>query len=214
MKTIKKIFLLILIVFLLGGLISIGLVGYKTNDTKILYVDIINKYAEEYKSDPIMIASIIQVESGFDKDAVSPMGAKGLMQILPDTGQWISGQLDQGFESEMLFDPDYNIKLGAYYYEYLYDHFGEDVIALAAYNGGMGNVEEWLNDPDHAYRGHNPEEIPFQETREYVTKVLSNYELYKMFYGDELPEQEKFDNPMGLVWGNYKVFLNKIVDDF
>ena len=106
-----------------------------------------------------MIAAIIKVESDFDTNAVSPMNAKGLMQIVPDTGKWISERLEEEYHDDKLHDPDYNIHLGAYYYEYLYEHFGDVEIALAAYNGGMGNVEEWLKDPNISYHGDKLDNI-------------------------------------------------------
>lgn len=194
--------------------LTFSLIALKTIDTEIKYTDIINKYAEEYNADPVMIASIIKVESDFNTDAVSNMNAKGLMQILPDTGEWISERLEEDYHDDWLHDPDYNIKLGTFYYEYLYEHFGTVELALSAYNGGMGNVEGWLSDPNHAFKGDNIEEIPFTETRNYVKKVLDNYDNYQMFYGSELPDEAEFDKKLSLFWKNYKSFVRELAKGF
>src|SRR5699024_10052293 len=197
MKVFKNVMIALLIIGLSAFIISFGLVGLRSLDTKIDYEEIINKYAEEYNSDPLMIASIIKVESGFDTEAVSEMNAKGLMQILPDTGEWIAAKLEEDYHDELLHDPDYNIKLGAYYYEYLYEYFGDESLALAAYNGGMGNVEQWLEDPEISSDGHTLENIPFAETRDYVDKVQHVHETYKYFYKDGLPNDT---GDLNLVW--------------
>lgn len=211
MKVFKKVVIVLLVLAISVFVISFGLVGLRSLDTKIDYEEIINKYAEEYNSDPLMIAAIIKVESGFDTEAVSEMNAKGLMQILPDTGEWIATKLEEDYHDELLHKPDYNIKLGAYYYEYLYEYFGDESLALAAYNGGMGNVEEWLSDPEISSDGHTLENIPFAETREYVDKVQHIHETYKFFYKDGLPNDTK---DLNLVWENYKKFISDIVKDF
>ncbi len=214
MKALKNILMLIIIIAILTVGMSLALITMKTVDTKVKYIDIIEKYSKQYNSDPLMIASIIKVESDFDTDAVSPMNAKGLMQILPDTGQWISERLNEDYHDEKLHDPDYNIHLGAYYYEYLYEHFGDVEIALAAYNGGMGNVEEWLKDPSISYHGDKLDNIPFGETRNYVNKVMNTYKTYKLFYENNLPTQSEFDNPISLIWSNYKAFIKDIIKSF
>lgn len=214
MKVLKNTLMLIIIIAILTVGMSLALITMKTVDTKVKYIDIIEKYSKQYNSDPLMIASIIKVESDFDTDAISPMNAKGLMQILPDTGEWISERLNEEYHDEKLHDPDYNIHLGAYYYEYLYEHFGDVEIALAAYNGGMGNVEEWLKDPEISYHGDKLDNIPFGETRNYVNKVMNTYKTYKLFYENNLPNQSEFDNPISLIWSNYKAFIKDIIKSF
>lgn len=214
MKAVKNLFLLIVIIALLSVGMSLALITMKTVDTKVKYIDIIDKYSKQYNSDPLMIAAIIKVESDFDTDAVSPMNAKGLMQIVPDTGKWISERLKEEYHDDKLHDPDYNIHLGAYYYEYLYEHFGDVEIALAAYNGGMGNVEGWLKDPNISYHGDKLDNIPFGETRNYVEKVMNTYRTYKLFYENKLPDQTEFDNPISLIWNNYKAFVKDIIKSF
>lgn len=214
MKALKNLFLLVIIIALLSVGMSLALITMKTVDTKVKYIDIIDKYSKQYNSDPLMIAAIIKVESDFDTNAVSPMNAKGLMQIVPDTGKWISERLEEEYHDDKLHDPDYNIHLGAYYYEYLYEHFGDVEIALAAYNGGMGNVEGWLKDPNISYHGDKLDNIPFGETKNYVEKVMNTYRTYKLFYENKLPDQTEFDNPISLIWNNYKAFVKDIIKSF
>lgn len=211
MKVLRNIILTIIGLGLLLFIISFGLVAVRTLDTRIDYEDEIIKYADLYKSDPLMIASIINVESGFDKDAVSHLGAKGLMQIIPETGQWVADHLEIDYENELLFDPDYNIKLGAYYYEYLYEYYGSIDLALAAYNGGMGNVDSWLDDEEYSKDGHKLDYIPFEETRQYVDKVKNVYDTYSFLYEDSLPEEV---SDFELVWKNYKTFISDITKSF
>lgn len=211
MKVIRNIIIGLIVLGLLFFALSFGLVGVRSMDTKVYYEDIINKYAGEYRADPLMIAAIIKVESGFDTNAVSHMNAKGLMQILPDTGQWVAEKLEEDYHDELLHDPDYNIKLGAYYYEYLYEHFGTDDLALAAYNGGIGNVEEWLKDPEISKDGVSLHNIPFEETRQYVEKVNNVYDTYKFFYSDGLPDQT---GSLDLIINNYKTFIRDIGKSF
>lgn len=214
MKALKNLFLLVIIIALLSVGMSLALITMKTVDTKVKYIDIIDKYSKQYNSDPLMIAAIIKVESDFDTNAVSPMNAKGLMQIVPDTGKWIAERLEEEYHDDKLHDPDYNIHLGAYYYEYLYEHFGDVEIALAAYNGGMGNVEGWLKDPNISYHGDKLDNIPFGETKNYVEKVMNTYRTYKLFYENKLPDQTEFDNPISLIWNNYKAFVKDIIKSF
>lgn len=211
MKVIRNILIIILIILVFIFLASFGIVAIRTADTEIKYQDIISKYCDKYNSDPIMIASIIHVESGFDPKAVSKMDARGLMQVLPETAEWVADDLGIEYSEEMLFDPDYNINIGVYYYEYLYDYYSDEKLALAAYNGGMGNVDEWLKNPEYSKDGRNLDYIPFEETRNYLDKVLNTYKTYDFFYGDGLPADM---TTMELAWRNYKIFLKDIVKSF
>ena len=126
----------------------------------------------------------MRAESGFDSKAFSPRGARGLMQIMPETGQWVAGQLgEQNFDPDQLFEPETSIKMGAWYIADLKKEFGNDpVLVLAAYNGGRGNVREWLSDVNNFGDSSDIERIPFEETRLYVKKVLKYYRIYSILY--------------------------------
>jgi len=92
------------------------------------------------------VAAVIHTESGFRENAVSARGARGLMQVMPSTAEWVAGRIGYpSFSVEMLFDPRYNIEIGTWYLADLIRQFeGSAVVALAAYNGGRGEVDRWL----------------------------------------------------------------------
>lgn len=150
----------------------------------IHYRELIEKYAKEYEIDPYLVAAIMKNESKFDPKAVSRKDAKGLMQIAPITGQWASEQLNiPNYSEEMLFIPEYNIKIGTWYLNILKKEFGYNLeVIVAGYNAGNGNVRKWLNDPKYSKDGKTLDEIPFNETRIYQKKVLRDYKIYKRIY--------------------------------
>lgn len=148
------------------------------------YRETINTYAGAYQVDPYLLVAVMKTESGFDRRAVSVSGARGLMQIMPDTGQWVADQLgDPSYHPDRLFDPETNIKYGAWYISDLEKEFhGDDVLVLAAYNGGRGNVRNWISSKNLSGGNSSISRIPFPETREYVSKVLLYYRIYRYLY--------------------------------
>ncbi|HHY78739.1 MAG TPA: lytic transglycosylase domain-containing protein [Clostridiales bacterium] len=150
----------------------------------IKYKGIIARYAAEYNLDLYLIAAIIKVESNYNVTAKSNKGAIGLMQIKPSTGEWIGNQLRiKDFEEEMLYDPEINIKMGCWYINYLIKYYNDNKhLALAAYNGGQGNVNKWLKDEKFSDDGITLKNIPFEETRRYIQKVNKVYNIYKKVY--------------------------------
>ncbi|HPU02189.1 MAG: lytic transglycosylase domain-containing protein [Firmicutes bacterium] len=141
--------------------------------------------AAEQQIDPLLIAAVIQAESGFREDAVSAEGARGLMQLLPSTARWIAERRGESdFHPDKLFDPRYNIAAGSWYLADLLRQFhGSKVIALAAYNGGRGRVQRWLEEEIWDGSEAGLEQIPFSETRAFVRRVLDNYRRYRRLYG-------------------------------
>ncbi|HXL04724.1 MAG TPA: lytic transglycosylase domain-containing protein [Bacillota bacterium] len=150
----------------------------------IHYKDIITQYSLENEVDPFLITAVIRVESRFHPEAVSPKGARGLMQVMPDTGKWIAGELGIGeFDSEMLYDPMTNVRVGTWYLAFLLREYrGDPVLTLAAYNAGRSNVNKWLDDQRWSGGEEDINSIPFAETREYVKKVLRLYRKYHEVY--------------------------------
>lgn len=146
------------------------------------YQEVIGEQAQIYNLDPFMIAAIIQVESRWRPDADSRKGATGLMQLMPDTGTWVADQIDLEFEIKQLMDPDTNILLGTWYMSYLRNQFPSFVAALAAYNGGQGNVRKWLDTQRWDGRFETYRDIPFYETRNYVRKVVYTWHFYREIY--------------------------------
>lgn len=148
------------------------------------YWPIIERYALAKQVDPMMVAALIRNESDFDPKALSPPGARGLMQIMPETGQWIALQMQIPYTDEMLWDPEYNIMLGCWYLENLSDEFAGDlVLALASYNAGRNNVKKWLEENRWTGEHTTLRQIPFAETRTYVAKVLRDVQIYRWIYG-------------------------------
>jgi soluble lytic murein transglycosylase len=151
------------------------------------YQSLIFKYAAVYEQDPYLLAAIIKAESNFDFQAVSTKGARGLMQIMPETGDWIAGQLGYAsFKKDQLFEPETNIKFGAWYLADLDREYDDStILMLAAYNGGRGNVSDWIEGKDLSGSVNTIDQIPFPETRDYVKKVLSYHKKYIDLYGQK-----------------------------
>ncbi|MCL2563835.1 MAG: lytic transglycosylase domain-containing protein [Oscillospiraceae bacterium] len=144
---------------------------------------LIVRYSEQHDLDPFLVKGLIQAESSFRDDAVSPVGAIGLMQIMPNTGEWLAELMGISFETDDLFNPAYNIRMGTFYLRRLINYFGHQDTALAAYNAGMGNVRSWLNDERYSSDGETLHTIPFPETRAYVERVNEFIEIYRRLYG-------------------------------
>lgn len=142
------------------------------------------KSSNEYHVDPQLVLAIIRTESRFYSRAHSRVGAKGLMQIMPETGAWIAGQMKiKDFKEEMLFQPEYNLKMGIWYLSYLEKNFqGNNVIVLAAYNAGENKVKKWLSEGLWTGMEKDIGQIPYQETRNYIERVLFDYHVYKRVY--------------------------------
>lgn len=148
------------------------------------YQDTINFYADRYEVDRNLVASVILAESKFRQDATSVHGARGLMQIMPETGRWIATQIeDDSFSVDKLYNVNMNIKYGTWYLSELQTEFeGNEVLALAAYNAGRGNVYEWMEKYHWDINFKDYTKIPFPETREYVKRVLENKKHYNKLY--------------------------------
>lgn len=146
--------------------------------------DIVFSEAYESNVDPYLVFAIIRAESKFQTSAESPAGARGLMQIMPETAQWIAEQ--QGitdYSTIDLHDPQDNIQFGCWYLSDLMREFDEQVpLVAAAYNAGRGTVRGWMDSGQWNGDPHQLDQIPFEETRQYVKNVLKNYEAYQEIY--------------------------------
>lgn len=145
----------------------------------VAYSEFITKYAAKNKLDPYLVMAVIKVESNYVPEARSQYAA-GLMQLTEETAGWNAEQMD--IEDYDYLDPETNIMMGCHYLGYLIDKYRNIDTALAAYNGGMGNVSKWLSDPDCSDDGETLTYIPFAETRNYVDKVNKYWENYKNMY--------------------------------
>ena len=140
--------------------------------------------AYEHNVDPLLIFSIIKAESKFNPGAISNRGAKGLMQIMDQTGEWAATELGiKDFTSDQLFDPAVNINIGSWYVAKLLRQYeGNISTLLAAYNAGTGNVYKWRNNKEYSLNGVTLDYIPFGETQRYVKKVKRNFKIYRYLY--------------------------------
>ncbi|WP_044565477.1 lytic transglycosylase domain-containing protein [Anaerococcus provencensis] len=213
LKFIGKVLGFILLTILTLVAVSYGVIAYQTSRTQINYQDQINEYSDKYNVDPLLTASIVKVESDFDNDAQSHQGAKGLMQLLDETAKHSAEVIGEDYYPDKLNDIDYNLKLGVGYYNYLYNYYNNKELALAAYNGGVGNVDKWIDQGILDKENPDISKIPFDETRQYVIKVMANYEVYKTFYKDGLPTNFDLSDLGQLAYNNFMVFLGNIIDD-
>jgi soluble lytic murein transglycosylase len=146
--------------------------------------EIVFAAAKEYKVDPYLVFAIIRAESKFETTAESSVGARGLMQIMPETAQWIAIQMDaENFTADDLHQPAVNIRMGCWYISDLEVEFkGNIPLEVAAYNAGRGKVSQWIKEGQWEGDPVNMAGIPFAETRQYVKNVLNNYAAYKAIY--------------------------------
>ena len=149
--------------------------------------DIIRQQAADKDLDAALIAAVIYEESRF-RDQTSNAGARGLMQITPETADFIARRSGGvRFEQSDLATPQINIAYGAWYLRYLIDRYkGNDTLAIAAYNAGMGNVDRWVARAGGPSNFDSAKHIPFPETRAYVQNVIERRQQYRDHYGSEL----------------------------
>ena len=178
------------LVALAGLLVVIGLHPLKQAVQEITlplrHEDIIRQQARDKALDPALIAAVIYQESKF-ADRTSPAGARGLMQITPDTARFIAKNSGgTRFTLEDLGTPQINIAYGTWYLRWLMEHYdGNTTLAVAAYNAGFNHVDRWVRDAGGPDR-FKASEIPFPETRSYVKNVLERRKDYARRYSREL----------------------------
>lgn len=148
----------------------------------LYYEDLIGYHANLWALDPYLVTAVIAVESSFRPDAVSPRGAQGLMQLMPQTADWVATQLHHSVEHDDVFDPAVNIALGTWYLHYLRTQLPTAASWLAAYNAGQGNVRRWLENGTWDGTMASLQEIPFAETRRYLRRVFYTWEFYQSIY--------------------------------
>lgn len=150
------------------------------------YTDLIARYAEEYNLRPAFVTAIILNESSFRTDAESNVGARGLMQLMPDTAEWIAGKLDMDyFHFDFMYDAEMNIRFGTWYLGYLSRLFRGDPVSVAsAYHAGQGTVTRWLSDESKTRDGVslNLDSLSDGPTKTYAGRVTQAYAIYEALY--------------------------------
>lgn len=153
----------------------------------VKYASEIRWAAGEYGMDPALVAAIVNTESGYDPRATSGVGARGLMQIMPDTGRWIAGKLGEkdAYTDMLLYDANASLRYGCWYMDFLIRRYGGNIVsAIAAYHAGQGCVDDWLKDRAYSSDGRRLDLVPDSapSTRHYVNKVQKAYEYYQEAY--------------------------------
>ena len=146
----------------------------------------LEQYAAQYAVDPFILAGLIRQESEFDVHAISRSNARGLTQVMPATGRWLSPKVGiRGFTTAMLHQADVNLRLGSYYLRMMLDLLDSNLeYTLAAYNAGKGRVDKWRTWFEYREPAEFVESIPFEETRNYVQVVIRNADFYRRLYGN------------------------------
>jgi soluble lytic murein transglycosylase len=187
----KFILYLVLLSFILAG----AYFSYYTFQRvyyPVKYKEAVLKYSKEFNIEPALVLAIIKAESNFRPDAVSKKNAIGLMQVTEETGAWIAVSLQiENYQSEMLLNPDINIRFGCKYLRYLFDYkafFGNRKLAIAAYNCGQSRMKGWLDSKIVKINGNDVSGIPYEETANYLDKVSGYYNNYITIYASELSQ--------------------------
>ena len=168
----------------------------------IYYKDLIEQYAAEYNLKPAFVTAIILNESSFRTDAESSVGARGLMQLMPQTAEWIAGKLDvPGYSFDRMYDAETNIRFGTWYLGYLSRLFqGNPVSVAAAYHAGQGQVSSWLSDPGISKDGITIDLDGLMDgpTKTYARRVTQAYGIYEALYYPPADSAADGDLPLGV----------------
>ena len=147
------------------------------------YEEYVIKYSNEFEVDPVLVFSVIKVESNFIPTATSNVGARGLMQLMSDAYDWVKFRLEDDSESfDDMYDPETNIRYGTYYLSFLMERYDNSIdLTAAAYHCGMGQVDSWLEDGTISAENFKVEDIPEEndQTSHYINKINDAYSAYK-----------------------------------
>lgn len=177
------VFVAIVLLVALAGLFAYDAFLKQTHPIK--YENYVERYAKEYHLDKYLVYAVIKTESGFRPDAVSNVGARGLMQIMEETFDWIKYKLsDDTTDYYDMYDPETNIRYGCFLLGYLCDEFGNTDAAMAAYHAGRGRVNEWLLDERYSTDGVHLDTIPISDTAHYVSKINKAMDTYIRLYNN------------------------------
>lgn len=184
----------------------------------VKYADYIYKYANENNIDPNLVMAIIHTESHFNENAESPVGALGLMQLMPDTFDWLQTYKDGEItlETEKLLDPETNIKYGCTFIKFLIDRYTIEETAVAAYNAGFGSVDSWLSNSEYSSNGYTLDNIPYPETASYVQKVETAKNYYENNFdgGNDIIQDEQTAQGYGLLIDDRAEMASSVYSDY
>lgn len=173
--------ILILIVFLIVFKNKIQRIFYPKS-----YEEFVSMYSDEYGVDENLVFAVIKAESNFQEDAVSHKDALGLMQIMKETAEDVARkyniEIDFNNSEREILNVQNNIKIGTKYLAVLLEKYKNIEVAVAAYNAGIGTVDNWIEKGIIKSDGSDIENIPYKETNNYVRKILRNYKIYQDLY--------------------------------
>lgn len=186
----------LIVIIILAALIAafFGNAIYKTAHEKYLYNNyplkyeaLVEKYSSENNIDKFLIYAIIRVESNFKPDAVSNVGARGLMQIMEETFEWIRFRLGDSEELsyDSMFEAEQNIRYGCYLVGYLTRYYENLDAAVCAYHAGVGSVDSWLSDSQYSRDGVSLDKVPAADTNHYLSKVNNALNYYHKLYTED-----------------------------
>ena len=190
----KPLFLIAVLILLALIILVFGSILYKIAREKYLlanypikYEELVEKYADENRVDKFLIYAIIKTESDFKSDAESNLGARGLMQIMKTTFEWVRYRFgdSEDLAFDIMYEPEQNIRYGCYLIAYLIDYFGSIELAVCAYHAGIGNVDSWLQNPEYSKDGARLDVIPISDTEYYLKKVTDALNIYHNLYMEE-----------------------------
>ncbi len=183
MQKCKKPIALLLAAAVLAGCAYMGINTLRKQFFPRGYSEYVEKYCGIYGVDPDLAYAVIHTESGFDSNAVSHLGACGLMQLMPETFEWLRSKDSEGAQQyNDIFDPETNIRYGLCFLSIIRQRFGSEQLVIAAYHAGMGRVSSWLDDASFSSDGVTLHTIPFPDTEHYVKKVERTKRIYQTLY--------------------------------
>ena len=179
---IKIILIPIIIVLALLLIYYVGRVSLKFI-YPLKYKETIITQADEYNLEESLVFAVAKAESNFDNNAVSSKGAVGVMQIMPDTFNWLNKRQNKTEPFEDLQNYETNIKYGCYYLRVLIDYYkGDKTLAICAYNAGIGTVDKWIKNDENFVNEAKNLKVPYKETERYLKKIIKGQEIYHKLY--------------------------------
>ncbi len=184
-KNLKIIYKILTVLLAVYWIFFVAVISFRTVERiffyPLKYQDEISHYSELYDLNKTLVFSVVNVESGFDKNAESKKGAVGLMQLTEKTANYVGLLLNKN-EYDLKNAKD-NLEMGCFYLKYLLNKFENVNTALSAYNAGEGKVLLWLKDDTLSKDGIALNKIPYKETEEYVKKINKTFTKYRKLYG-------------------------------
>ncbi len=183
-KIVISIAVIIVLLFSAAFILRAVNIRYTKNSYPLKYSSEIEAASKKYGVDKALIYGVIKTESNFDPEAESGAGALGLMQLMPDTFEWLQTYYkdENNYTFEDLSDPAVNIDYGVELLSILSEKYESEDTMLCAYNGGLGNVDKWLKDPEYSDDGKTLKKVPFPETDNYRKIVARNKSVYNELY--------------------------------